>query len=844
MSEFKLHHLIVQLIELLGSESAPERHLEKLQKESLTTNTLNVVAPHSCIQHLAKISSVPELFIQKYEELKSKKVDLLGPFVQTLELISQDEELKKYLSRSLPRATTSSLKDPTITQEDLPKICKTVIKAAVEGGKKLNQQVCSISKKSDGTSVKHNWVIERPRITWDFHSDTTVALYQKVVPIVSQESILLWDILYCLKGIDGSYIVSEPLTSPYGVKTFNISPDVGISFKQLAQQILPLASYYSMTVRFVEEKVSPDDGQVNHALRGAIRSLLKDYLLFVVQLETEHIHGKLSLQKLWFYIQPTMLTMSILSQITSTICKANARGGKVLSLLHEQTLNNVSGEAKSKELCLYLMQAASMPYMQILEKWVYKGVICDPYQEFFVEDNELIQREELPVDYSADYWEKRYTMRLERIPVFLNEHAQTILRTGKYFNVIRQCGKTVQWGKQEPLSYQYQGQKYIAAIDRAYSEAARKLLEVLMKENDLMGRLRSVKSYFLLAQGDFVVQFMNLCEAELNKSMYDIVLHRLASLLEVALRMSTADSDPYKDDLKPELLPYDLQYQMFRILSIQTRDEKEYCFQAGKVLTGLEAFVFNYDVKWPVSLIINRKAIACYQMLFRHLFYCKYVERLLCRVWISNKIAKTFTHEVAMAYRQAFSLRQRMLDCIQHLEYYMMVEVVEPNWLKFINKMSKVSNVDDVLSVHQDLQDSYLKECMLTDPDLLSCITGICAICVEFCNFMQRMSRYYIDAELTSMIGTCQEDVYEYEIENSSTAKDGTGSFEETIVSLDEKFTKVLTRLLDRICDLGCDNNNEKLLNVLCRLDFNMFYTDILIRRGREKTDAQQDISG
>ncbi|XP_029174888.1 gamma-tubulin complex component 2-like isoform X2 [Nylanderia fulva] len=817
MSEFKLHHLIVQLIDLLGSESAPEGHLEKLQKECVTTNALNTVAPHSCIQHLAKISPQPELFLQKYEELKSKKVDLLGLFVQTLELISQDEELKRYLSKSAPRSTIDSLKDPTITQEDLPKICKTVIKAAVEGGKKLNQQVCSVNWKNDNVT-KHNWVAERPRITWDFHSDVAVTLYQKVVPIVSQESILLWDILYCLKGIDGSYIISEPLTSPYGVKTFNISPDVGISFKQLAQQILPLASHYSMTVRFVEEKVSPDDGQVNHALRGAIRSLLKDYLLFVVQLETEHIHGKLSLQKLWFYIQPTMLTMSILSQITSTICKANARGGKVLSLLHEQTLNNVSGEPKSKELCLYLIQAASMPYMQILEKWVYKGVICDPYQEFFVEDNELVQKEELPLDYSADYWEKRYTMRPERIPVFLSEHAQTILRTGKYFNVIRQCGKTVQWGKQEPLSYQYQGQKYIAAIDRAYSEAARKLLEVLMKENDLMGRLRSVKNYFLLAQGDFVVQFMNLCETELNKSMYDIVLHRLASLLEVALRMSTADSDPYKDDLKPELLPYDLQYQMFRILSIQTRDEKEYCFQAGKILTGLEAFVFNYDVKWPVSLIINRKAIACYQMLFRHLFYCKHVERLLCRVWISNKIAKTFTHEVAIAYRQAFSLRQRMLDCIQHLEYYMMVEVVEPNWLKFINKMNKVSNVDDVLSVHQDLQDSYLKECMLTDPDLLGCITGICAICVEFCNFMQ--------------------------IDNVSTAKDGTGSFEETIASLDERFTKVLTCLLDRICDLGCDNNNEKLLNVLCRLDFNMFYTDILVRRGREKTVTQQDVSG
>lgn len=153
----------------------------------------------------------------------------------------------------------------------------------------------------------------------------------------------------------------------------------------------------------------------------------------------------------------------------------------------------------------------------------------------------------------------------------------------------------------------------------------------------------------------------------------------------------------------------------------------EYCFQADKTLSGLEAFVFNYDVKWPVSLILNRKAIACYQMLFRHLFYCKYVERRLCRflynyiirqnsialtnsiertyrvsfqffrVWISNKIAKTFTHNVAMSYRQAFSLRQRMLDCIQHLEYYMMVEVIEPNWLTFLNKMSKVrSRVDGI----------------------------------------------------------------------------------------------------------------------------------------------------
>jgi hypothetical protein len=58
-----------------------------------------------------------------------------------------------------------------------------------------------------------------------------------------------------------------------------------------------------------------------------------------------------------------------------------------------------------------------------------------------VEDNEVIEKEELPFDYSSDYWEKRYIIRREKIPIFLERVADVILLTGKYLNVIRQCGK-------------------------------------------------------------------------------------------------------------------------------------------------------------------------------------------------------------------------------------------------------------------------------------------------------------------------------------------------------------------------------------------------------------------
>lgn len=47
-------------------------------------------------------------------------------------------------------------------------ICKNVIKAAVEGERKLNKQVVSVIKKSDA-ALKHNWITERPRMSWDFH---------------------------------------------------------------------------------------------------------------------------------------------------------------------------------------------------------------------------------------------------------------------------------------------------------------------------------------------------------------------------------------------------------------------------------------------------------------------------------------------------------------------------------------------------------------------------------------------------------------------------------------------------------------------------------------------------
>ena len=59
--------------------------------------------------------------------------------------------------------------------------------------------------------------------------------------------------------------------------------------------------------------------------------------------------------------------------------KGECMGGSTLSLLHDRTFN-FTGDSQAQELCLYLTKAASVPYFEILEKWIYRGIIKDPYR--------------------------------------------------------------------------------------------------------------------------------------------------------------------------------------------------------------------------------------------------------------------------------------------------------------------------------------------------------------------------------------------------------------------------------------------------------------------------------
>ncbi|XP_040291461.1 gamma-tubulin complex component 2 [Bufo bufo] len=886
MSEFRIHHDVNELISLLrlhGTEGA-EVYIDLLLKSRTPYVTTNVSA-HSAKVKIAEFSETPEDFLKKYEELKSKNTRNVDPLVYLLSKLTEDKETLLYLHQNLKdkaeiiiTAPSSSLpfspSTSKISMQELEELRRQLgsVTASTTSGPQLVEVLRKqlrdvLNKKNVGQQIPvfPKWVYERQALIGDFSSmsntSTDITVPIGTLTLASQEAAIVEDLLYVLIGVDGRYITAQPIVGRQ-IRSFSLDSNLDMSVKELVNRILPVAASYSTVTRFIEEKASFEYGQVNHALSAAMRILVKEYMILVTQLEHLQRQGLLSLQKLWFYVQPTLRTMEVLASLATSLDKGACLGGATLSLLHDRTFG-YTGDTQAQELCLYLTKAASTPYFEILEKWIYRGIINDPYSEFMIEEH-VLQKEKIQEDYNDKYWDQRYTIVQQQIPSFLQKVADQILSTGKYLNVVRECGHDVTCPDAKEIIYTLKERVYFEQIEKAYNYASKILLDFLMEEKELTAHLRSIKHYFLMDQGDFFVHFMDLTEEELKKTVEDIIPTRLEALLELALRMSTANTDPFKDDLKIDLMPHDLITQLLRVLAIETCQEKA-LINADPTelsLSGLEAFSFDYIVKWPLSLIINRKALTRYQMLFRHLFYCKHVERLLCNIWISNKASKQFSLHSAKWFAGAFTLRQRMLNFVQNIQYYMMFEVMEPTWHIMEKSLKSASNIDEVLAYHTSFLDNCLKDCMLTNPELLKIFSKLMSVCVMFTNCMQRFTQsMQVQTEmerLTLEHGTMMGPPMQSEKTEEAKKKKLTSKFlaehvdafqsstglESTINNFDSNFSTHLMDLLDKLSMYSNNDCEHSMINIIYRLDFNGFYTERLKSLSAERSQKIRPQTG
>lgn len=686
-----------------------------------------------------------------------------------------------------------------------------------------------------------------------------------------QEALILEDLLYVLLGIEGQYIAYASAYDPENVAhrlrgaQFTIDPALDAPLRDLVDRILPLATDYTAIYAFIETDSGLEFGTVNHALCAAIRDLLHDYELLVVQLEHQMASStSFSLQKLFMWVQETARTLAVVRALTDEIVGIShadlfdeddddddssdgdggseisgtsalererrallglddpddqgveggiAKGGEVLSMLWDR-ITRMSGDPKARTLFTTLFQRASQPYAQTLIKWITTGDLSDTYEEFMVMEDAKVTRAALESDPTDEYWETRYTLRDEttlakrerqrqlgldldaeledeeenprgiltggaKIPSFLEPWKHKILLAGKYLNVIRECGLEVppdpdkvetgsdvgaklRTSAASSLTVVMNDESFFRRIEGAYQRANSALLKLLLGDQQILERLRSLKHFFFFSESDFLSSFLEQSAHELVKKVSpsktrETVQQRLQTHLGAVLGSSSTVGfeDPFREDVRIVLASEGAYDQLKRIAETKGGIEATKLAQANAaaaaaaasaagssaketLVSAVTLLQFDVAVKFPVSLVISRKNILRYQFVSRGLLHLKTLERSLSELWLdhsSNPLWKQRTHPALEKWKQKlFMLRWRMAFFVQQLLAFQMMEVVEPNYLELQRKLSNVKTVDQLMKDHFAFLNTTRKELMFTDLrylELHSQLTNVINVFVE-----------------------------------------------------------------------------------------------------------------
>lgn len=612
--------------------------------------------------------------------------------------------------------------------------------------------------------------------------------------VITQEKILLDEVIGSFVGLEGQYVKFCGKDMSDEESRFFISEPHGVSFdtslKNLVNHILPLSTALVHVRSFVSShRPGYEYGFVVQAACESLEALLQEHLTFAAKMEQllrqSGAIDTMTMNKLHVYVQSPLRRMTAMEQVAIAI--RERKGGSFLNCLHELKTRVFAGNDIVQNDLETLLQKASVPYFKMMETWLQSGVFHDPFDEFMIEMSErpIDQSINAPVlfgGYDGDAWNDMFRIQSYHVlESVLSSPAvqQQVLLTGKYWNAVQLCPRTSTEGTNERSSpkdkfatHLHYGMDAIAIstyVHSMYRSASHQLRQLLVGDFDMMETLLTMKRYFLVHQGDFLVHLFDAAEDELLQELTEVSRGRVQHWLAMCVQLT----EPYTDDSSSKLSSVGvgrpagpLMAQMLRcsfapeslldhldalhaesggIDAHEPKTPSRHPYgMTNKGITGVEAFTLQFDrIPFPTSLIISQHALSSYQLLFRHLFFAKHVERRLVGIWLDHQTMKQF-QSLRRAMGPTYCLRQRMLHFMQNFIYYMMFEVIEPNWLEMEkairNQQSSrnIQTVDDIVKVHNQFLDLALAECLLTNRELIRILTKLMSTCLLFSEQLKR----------------------------------------------------------------------------------------------------------
>ncbi|GAC72826.1 gamma-tubulin complex, DGRIP91/SPC98 component [Moesziomyces antarcticus T-34] len=420
--------------------------------------------------------------------------------------------------------------------------------------------------------------------------------------------------------------------------------------------------------------------------------------------------------------------MTLRFRLMSTIIEScqDAHGGSLVSLIHSYTFN---GDPFIRRFTSSLLDEVSKPFFHSLSLWIYEGELQDPFREFFVELNDdpraagqsrsnagaaegdLPSFSDLEGD-AASLWQNKFLFRSEMLPSFLQESfGRKIFSTGKSLNFIRQsCGDGDWVATRHTVSGAAAVLRYTdlpgleSTIERAFTSASKRLLDIFLDRFRLLEHLRALKDYLMLARGDFVDLLMSSLGPSLSRPANSLFRHNLTASLETAIRGSNAQYDDAEI----------LRRLDARILEFSTGD------------TGWETFTLEYKLDSPVNTVLDSQAMVGYQTIFTHLWKIKRVELALNTSWL--RLHETGTtlcrikrgtgggavSDLRRESQRTMLMLSEMVHFIRQMQGFAQLEVIEYSWNDLLHFFSRrQGDLDELISSHRAYLNALIGKVLL-----------------------------------------------------------------------------------------------------------------------------------
>ncbi|KAI9342003.1 Spc98 family-domain-containing protein [Obelidium mucronatum] len=412
----------------------------------------------------------------------------------------------------------------------------------------------------------------------------------------------------------------------------------------------------------------------------------------------------LSLKRLLVWITEPLLKLRLISVLVDL--SAGLRGGALLSMIHGYTNH---GDPFVQEFVEGLLKEVSVPFYQMLRRWLYEGELNDPYQEFFVVHDRNVDKNNM--------WRNQYVLRSEMIPSFFNRSCYLI---GKSLNFIRYCCgeesyviKRSQELVSAPLGFLEYGDttQLEKSITVAYKDISAHILDLMFGKYKLMTHLQALKKYLLLGQGDFVQNLMDKLGSDLSKPANGILRHNLTGILESSIRASNAQHDD----------PDVLRRLDVRLLEISAGD------------SGWDVFTLDYHTDSPISTVFPSQSMHQYMKLFTFLWRLKRVEHTLSASWkkgMTEYIVFSKLKDIGQHFHLSNVVISEMIHFTYQLQYYILFEVLECSWNELNVYLDKrTGDLDQLIGAHNK---GLLAATTSSNQNMFSMLIGLFDVILKF----------------------------------------------------------------------------------------------------------------